>query len=164
MPATAEAFICDLTNRGFDFFAGVPCSLIKDLLGYLEARKDLAYLPATREDSALGAAAGAYLAGRRPVVLMQGSGLGLSINALASLHQIYGLPCLLLITWRGFGGLDAPEHIVLGPALPALLESLGISWRVLEPAQDHSQALDWADATLLETLQPVVLLVKKGAI
>ena len=72
----------------------------------------------TREDAALGVAAGAYLGGRLPMVLMQNSGLGVSVNALGSLHILYEMPVLLLVTWRGYEGKDAPEHLVMGEVLP----------------------------------------------
>ena len=75
---------------------------------------------------AVGLAAGAWLGGRRPVVVMQNSGLGTSLNALASLSLMYGLPALLLVTWRGYQGKDAPEHILMGEISPGILELLGI--------------------------------------
>src|SRR4030095_2278824 len=74
-----------LERRGFDFFAGVPCSLIEDLLATLQGHPRLPYIPPPREYVAVGLAAGAGFAGRRPAVLMQNSGLGTSLNALASL-------------------------------------------------------------------------------
>src|SRR6266446_7776970 len=110
-----------LERQGFDFFAGVPCSLIEDLIAALQAHPRLPYIPAPREDVAVGLAAGAWFAGRRPTVLMQNSGLGTSLNALASLSLMYGLPALLLVTWRGYQGKDAPEHILMGDISPKLL-------------------------------------------
>jgi hypothetical protein len=56
---------------------------------------------------------------------MQNSGLGTSLNALASLALMYGLPSLLLVTWRGHRGKDAPEHLLTGEISPRLLELLG---------------------------------------
>jgi len=123
----ASRFVDLLLDAGFDFFVGVPCSLVRTVLAELEQRE--LYLGETREDAALGVAAGAYLGGRMPVVVMQNSGLGVSLNALASLHLLYGIPCLLLVTWRGFEGKDAPEHVVMGEVLPGLLDLLGIPWR-----------------------------------
>ena len=132
-----------LERRGFDFFAGVPCSLIEDLIATLEGHPRLPYIPAPREDVAVGLAAGAWFAGRRPAVLMQNSGLGTSLNALASLSLMYGLPSLLLVTWRGHRGKDAPEHILTGEISPRLLELLKIPHRVL--AADTLEAdLAWA--------------------
>src|SRR5207253_7145272 len=137
----ADRFVDRLLAAGFDFFAGVPCSLVKTLLTELDRRG--LYLGETREDAALGLAAGAYLAGRMPVVIMQNSGLGVSLNALGSLHLLYRMPCLLLVTWRGYRGEDAPEHLVMGRVLPDLLDVLGIPHRA--PVPDTVEAdVAWA--------------------
>jgi phosphonopyruvate decarboxylase len=176
MPSPAIApddLLGELRRRGFDLFAGVPCSLVKDLLACLAAQREVPYVAAAKEDSALGVAAGAVMAGRRPVVVMQNSGLGVSINALLSLHQLYDLPVLLLITWRGHGGHDAPEHVLMGPAMPGLCDAIGLPHRTLEPPAREGDpdargrvlaALDWADATLRETSKPVALFVRAGAL
>jgi phosphonopyruvate decarboxylase len=108
-------------------------------------------------------AAGAWFGGRRPVVLMQNSGLGTSLNALASLSLMYGLPALLLVTWRGFGGKDAPEHILMGEISPPLLDLLRIPHRVLA-ADALERDLAWARAEMDARLQPVALLVSPGAV
>lgn len=152
-----------LDRRGFDFFAGVPCSLIEDLIAALEVHPRLPYIPAPREDVAVGLAAGAWFAGRRPAVLMQNSGLGTSLNALASLALMYGLPSLLLVTWRGHRGKDAPEHILTGEISPRLLELLRIPHRVL--AADTLEAdLAWVVETMDRAMQPVALLVPPGVV
>jgi phosphonopyruvate decarboxylase len=152
-----------LERRGFDFFAGVPCSLIEDLIATLEAHPRLPYIPAPREDVAVGLAAGAWFAERRPAVLMQNSGLGTSLNALASLALMYGLPSLLLVTWRGHRGQDAPEHILTGEISPRLLELLRIPHRVLA-ADTLETDLDWAVETMDRAMQPVALLVPPGVV
>jgi phosphonopyruvate decarboxylase len=151
-------FAARLDRHGFDFFTGVPCSLIEDLIAVLERGARAPYVAAVREDAAVGVAAGAWFGGRRPVVLMQNSGLGTSLNALASLSVMYGLPALLIVTWRGFGGKDAPEHILTGEISPRLLELLGVPYRVL--AADSLDAdLGWAAAEMDARLAPVALLV-----
>jgi phosphonopyruvate decarboxylase len=151
-------FAARLDHHGFDFFTGVPCSLIEDLIAVLERGARSPYVAAVREDAAVGVAAGAWFGGRRPVVLMQNSGLGTSLNALASLSLMYGLPVLLVVTWRGFGGKDAPEHILTGEISPRLLELLGVPRRVL--AADSLDAdLAWAAAEMDARLSPVALLV-----
>src|SRR5262245_37959566 len=124
MAFPAEGFVDALFAAGIDFVAGVPCSLVAPVIAELERRGR--YHAETREDAALGVAAGAYLGGRLPAVVMQNSGLGVSLNALASLHLLYEIPCLLLVTWRGFEGADAPEHLIMGAVTPGLLELLGI--------------------------------------
>ena len=155
---TGRDFAARLERHGFDFFTGVPCSLIEDLIAVLEQGSRAPYLAAVREDAAVGVAAGAWFGGRRPVVLMQNSGLGTSLNALASLSLMYGLPALLVVTWRGFGGRDAPEHILTGEISPKLLELLGVPFRVL--AVDSLDVdLAWAAAEMDARRSPVALLV-----
>ncbi len=160
---TGQELAARLARRGFDFFTGVPCSLIAGLIAALERRAEAPYVAAVREDAAVGLAAGAWLAGRRPAVLMQNSGLGTSGNALASLSLMYGLPALLLVTWRGFGAKDAPEHILMGDITPDLLDLLGIPWQVLghDPADE---LLDWAWQEMDAREIPVALLVPPGVL
>jgi sulfopyruvate decarboxylase subunit alpha len=156
---TGVDFLHLLTGAGFDFFTGVPCSLVKSLIATLEERGG--YIPETREDAAVGLAAGAYMAGKLPVVIMQNSGLGVSLNALSSLSLMYNFPALLLITWRGYQGKDAPEHLIMGDILPVLLETLKIPYRTLS-ADTVPEALHWAVDTLQQTTKPVALLLPPG--
>jgi sulfopyruvate decarboxylase alpha subunit len=155
----AARFVDRLLAAGFDFFTGVPCSLVRTVLAELEGRR--LYRGETREDAALGVAAGAYLGGRTPVVVMQNSGLGVSLNALGSLHLLYRIPCLLLVTWRGLEGKDAPEHLVMGEVMPRLLELFGIPYRV-PSAGEMETDLEWAAASLRESAQPVALVIRPG--
>src|SRR5690242_18953638 len=90
-----------LERHGYDFFTGVPCSLFEGVTRILDDDPRYGYCIVVREDSALDLAAGAYLGGRQPVVLMQNSCLGVSLHALVSLHQIYDIPALLIVSWRG---------------------------------------------------------------
>jgi sulfopyruvate decarboxylase alpha subunit len=155
----ADRFVDALLANGLDFFTGVPCSLVAPVLAELERRG--IYHGETREDAALGVAAGAYLAGRLPTVVMQNSGLGVSLNALGSLHLLYEMPCLLVVTWRGFAGRDAPEHLVMGEALPRLLDVFAIPWRA--PDADALTAdVGWAAGRMRATRKPVALVVKPG--
>ena len=155
----AGLFVDRLLAAGFDFFTGVPCSLVGPLISELEGRG--IYRGETREDAALGVAAGAYLGGRMPVVAMQNSGLGVSLNALGSLHILYRMPCLLLVTWRGYQGRDAPEHLVMGAVLPRLLDLFEIPHRA--PANEAALAdVDWAAGVARETAKPVALVVRPG--
>lgn len=152
-----------LEGLGYDFFTGVPCSLVEGLFRALETHPRLPYVPAVREDVALGLAAGAWLGGRRPAVLMQNSGLGTSLNALASLSLLYKLPALLLVTWRGYGGRDAPEHVLTGAITPRLLDLLGIAHREL--ARDAVAAtLEWAARESTHRMEPVAVLVPPGVL
>ncbi len=115
-----------LKELGFDFFTGVPCSILKSIIIVLGDE----YIPSVREDAALGLAAGAYLGGKKPCVLMQNSGLGYSLNVLTSLNLIYGIPVLLLVSYRGFKGKDAPEHLIMGRHCVELMSTFKIPHKV----------------------------------
>src|SRR3954464_2374035 len=95
----SDAFVQALQDMGVDFFTGVPDSILGGIIAELMTRR--LYTPAVREDEAGTMAAGAYLAGKVPAVLMQNSGLGTSLNALISLNLIYRKPCIVIVSWRG---------------------------------------------------------------
>ena len=150
-----------LDAEGFDFFTGVPCSLAEGVIAALERHppgRRAPYIPAVREDISLGLAAGAWFGGRMPAVIMQNSGLGTSANALVSLSLLYRLPALLLMTWRGFEGKDAPEHILMGEITRPLLDLMGVPHRVLARGSEKAD-LAWAHSEALRLSQPVALLL-----
>jgi len=160
---SGAAFADLLEGHGFDFFAGVPCSLIEDLIAVLEDHPRLPYIAAVREDVAVGLAVGAWFGGKRPAVLMQNSGLGTSLNALASLALMYGIPSLLVVTWRGHGGQDAPEHLLMGAISPSLLELLRVPYRVVG-ATSLEEDLTWAASEMDARMQPVAIVVPPGIV
>ncbi len=152
-----------LERQGFDFFTGVPCSLIEGLIAALESHPRFRYVSAVREDVAVGVAGGAWLAGRRPVVLMQNSGLGTSLNAIASFSVMYGLPALYIVTWRGYHGSDAPEHILTGEITPGLLDLLRVPFRVL--GRDSAEVdVAWAVHEMTARCGPVALVIPPGVL
>ena len=157
---TSVEFCELLKDQGFNFFTGVPCSILKGVISTLEQDPEATYVPAVREDAAVGLATGAYMAGRRSMVLMQNSGLGVCMNALTSLALIYKIPLLMLITWRGYQGKDAPEHMVMGRVMLDLLDDIGVPYRVLEPESIEAD-LDDALATLAEMGTPVALVLRR---
>jgi phosphonopyruvate decarboxylase len=161
MPISGKEFIEAAESEGYDFFTGVPCSLVGDAIAALETHPRLPYVPAVREDVAVGMAAGAWLAGRAPFVIMQNSGLGTSLNAVVSLSMMYRLPAVLLVTWRGHGGKDAPEHLVMGDISPRLLDLIGVPHRVLS-ADTAPADIAWARAESVRLSQPVALLLPPG--
>ncbi|WP_438024421.1 thiamine pyrophosphate-binding protein [Sorangium sp. So ce233] len=160
----APEFVAALKDAGFDFFAGVPCSLLKGLVAQLESDKGARYISATREDSAIGMAVGAWLGGKLPMVLMQNSGLGVSVNALASLSTMYEVPTLLVISWRGEGGNDAPEHIMMGEIMIPILDLMKIPHRVLRADEPMGPQVGWAKDVMLSTRQPAALIVPAGVL
>ena len=157
----SDVFVQALENLGVNFFTGVPDSLLGGIIEELLTRK--LYPPAVREDEAVAMAAGAYMAGKVPAVLMQNSGLGTSLNTLISLNMMYRQPCILLVSWRGFEGKDAPEHLVMGETMPQLLDTMRIPHRTLsEPTMMDD--LRWVGQTVMKQRIPVALLIKKGII
>lgn len=163
-PSQAPAFVAALEANGFDFFAGVPCSLLKGLVIELEREPRRGYVSATREDSAIGMAVGAWLGGKRPMVLMQNSGLGVSVNALASLSHMFEIPALLVISWRGEGGNDAPEHLLMGRIMAPVLDQLEVPHKVLGRDGDLAALVAWARETMDATRRPVALIAPAGVL
>ena len=160
-PVAPERFAAALREAGYDFFTGVPCSLVSGLIAELEQDPQIPYYAETREDAAVGLACGAMMAGKQPVVVMQNSGLGVCINALASLSLMYKTPCLLLITWRGYEGKDAPEHIIMGDVSGRLLDTIGVKYRAPEPATLLDD-IQWAATYQREHSLPTALLLRPG--
>ena len=158
---TSKTFIDRLIRENFKFFTGVPCSLLSGLISYLEEVEDAKYIPSVREDSAVGLCAGAYLSGSLPVLLMQNSGLGYCLNAFTSLNLIYRIPVLVIMSWRGQGGKDAPEHIIMGDISQKLLETAGMEYSVLRP-DNCDEVLEIAMRKINEEKLPYTLLVEKG--
>ncbi len=161
---TTSQDLCDLLKaKGFDFFAGVPDSTFEGVFRILERDPEITYVASVREDAAIGMAIGAYLSGRRAMVLMQNSGLGLSINALASLALMYKTEMLLLIGWRGYEGKDAPEHLLMGECTPDLLDDIGVPYEVLE-ADDAAGGVDRAVAAMEAGPTPAALVIRPGVL
>lgn len=149
-----------LTSKGCAFFSGVPCSILEKALFAMEETKGAVYIPAVRENSALGIASGAYLTGTWSGVLIQNSGLGNIINALTSFNLIYKIPVLIFITWRGEDGKDAPEHEVMGKKTLPILKEIGIPYKIL--SHEYKNNIDWAINTMKGVSIPVALIVRKG--
>lgn len=157
----SQQFLQHLRARGYGFFSGVPCSLLGGLFSELETNNDLDYVPAVREDIAVGMCAGAHLAGKKAAVLMQNSGLGVCYNALASLNEIYEIPALIVVSWRGEGGKDAPEHIRMGKVMMKILDELEIPYEVADPSKMNEQ-IDRLDKKISESRRPGALVAPKG--
>ena len=154
-------FVESLRAAGFDFFTGVPCSYLEAPIACLE-KSSLGYLASTREDEAMSTAAGAWMGGKKlPVVFMQNSGLGNCVNVIASLHQSYEIPVLLVISWRGHHGKDAPEHIMMGAVMPELLNLFKVDNERLDTKDPQGQLRRLA-RSLSEKPRCVALFVDKG--
>ncbi|MFD1080519.1 thiamine pyrophosphate-binding protein [Micromonospora andamanensis] len=134
----AETLVRSFLKAGHSHFIGVPCSLLKGVFRTLEdpppGMPSFHYLPAPREDSAIGVATGLAAAGARPAVLMQNSGLGYSLNVLTSLNLIYDIHVPLIVSWRGHDGNDAVEHDIIGRELTNLLDVFDLRHTIFDPS------------------------------
>ena len=160
-------FYDTLANCGIDFYAGVPDSLLKNLCAYITDHADADHnIIAANEGGAMGLAAGHYLAtGHIPVVYMQNSGEGNIINPLASLTDpdVYNIPVLLVIGWRGKPGVhDEPQHVKQGKVTTGLLNVMGIDYTVLSKEEDKAEAqIRKAVAHMQATRQCYALVIEK---
>ena len=118
-----------------DFAASVPCVNLQELLTLIGGDPEIVHLPVTREEEGVGICAGAWMGGRRPALLMQNSGLGNCINALASLDMLYGIPLLMIISHRGGAGEPIIAQVPMGRLTVPLLDALGISH--FQPQQEQ---------------------------
>lgn len=161
----AREFWRVLKAREYTFFSGVPDSTFTAAYNVMVEDPEIRYIPAVREDAALGIASAAYFSNRRSGVMMQNSGIGNIINPLTSFSLMYKIPVLLIIGWRGYGGPpnDAPEHWIMGAKSTDFLELLDIPFAVLESGTFET-TLDELLATMDEHSVPGALLVRKGVI
>ena len=161
-------FIEELGNHGIDFFAGVPDSLLKNICAYIADHKDEQHnIITANEGGAIALAAGYHLAtGKIGVVYMQNSGEGNIINPLASLtdKEVYNIPVLLLIGWRGKPGVhDEPQHIKQGKVTTGLLNVMGVNYDVLSQDEDKAaKQIEKAVATMTATNEVYALVIEKG--
>lgn len=163
-----KIFIESLAAKGVDFFAGVPDSLLKNVCAFIsDTLDDRHNIIAANEGAAVGLAAGHYLAtGHIPCVYMQNSGEGNAINPLASLtdKEVYGIPVLLVIGWRGEPGVhDEPQHVKQGKITLPLLDAMGIRHEIL--SQDETEfrsQLDGAVRHMSETGEAFAFIVRKN--
>lgn len=156
-----------LASYGIDFYAGVPDSLLKNLCAYITDHADVAHnIIAANEGGAMGLAAGHYLATSQiPVVYMQNSGEGNIINPLASLTDpdVYNIPVLLVIGWRGKPGVhDEPQHVKQGKVTTGLLNVMGIDYTVLSKDEEKAEGqIKKAVAFMQTTKQCYALVIEK---
>ncbi len=160
-----------MQKNSIEFFTGVPDSLLKDFLGYVN--DNISYpnhIIAANEGNAIGLAIGNYLATKKlSLVYLQNSGLGNTINPLLSLADncVYGIPMILMIGWRGKPGVkDEPQHFVQGLLTKEILEIMKIPYLIINKdssEQDLQKIIEKASKDALLNNHPFALLVEKGS-
>jgi len=159
----ADDFIAEAGRAGFDFYTGVPCSFLTPLINGVLSTPSLAYVGAASEGEAVAIASGAWLAGRRTVVMCQNSGLGNAVNPLTSLNHPFRIPTLFLTTWRGEPGIpDEPQHVVMGEITQDLIALMRLEQAPFPQArQALAPALAHAAARMEATGLPFAMVVRK---
>ncbi|MBQ8200209.1 MAG: phosphonopyruvate decarboxylase [Clostridia bacterium] len=169
----AQHLIKACRSAGIDFYTGVPDSQLAGLCDTLYATFGVdgaQHIVAANEGNAIGLCAGHYLATGRPALCyMQNSGLGNAVNPLASLMdgQVYAMPCLLVIGWRGEPGVkDEPQHVKQGEVTLGQLELLDIPYMILskETAETDFDADFAALCSHLREGKTAAIVVRKGAL
>ena len=162
-----KRFVDRLNDSGVGFFTGVPDSLLKSFCAYVTDNCGENHVIAANEGGAVGLAAGHYLATGKPaLVYMQNSGQGNAVNPLCSLADpdVYSIPMVLLVGWRGEPGVkDEPQHVKQGKVTVSLFETLGIPTEVLP--DDETAALELTRKMVERAkaeARPVALVVRKG--
>ena len=163
----AELLIDELRRAGFGLFSGVPCSYLTPLINAVIDSPHAEYIGAANEGDAVAIATGAQLGGVRSVVMFQNSGLGNAVSPLTSLNAIFRIPVLLIVTWRGEPGgpADEPQHGLMGPITPDLLNLMQIPWELFPSDEaDVSGTIDRAVSHMESTGTPFAFILRKGVI
>lgn len=154
-----------LIKNKLSFFTGVPDSLLKNLCACIkENSKSTSNIIAANEGNAVGIASGYYLStGKSAVVYMQNSGLGNIVNPILSLadEEVYGIPMLLVIGWRGEPGTkDEPQHVKQGKVTLSLLEAMGIEYLILD--ENYQKQIKYCVNYMKKNSKPIAVIIKKG--
>lgn len=163
-----QTFYKSLIRNRFSFFVGVPDSLLKSFCSCIETEAPKQnHVIAANEGNAIGIASGYHMATKNiPVVYMQNSGLGNCINPLISLtHQeVYCIPMLLIIGWRGApGSPDEPQHMVQGRATIEQLEMIDISFFIIDSSSDENLVIEKCLKKIEQNNAPVAILVRENS-
>lgn len=162
-----KVFYTELTSFGIEFFTGVPDSLLKNLCAYIDDVTEIQnHVISANEGNAIGLASGYHLAtGKAACVYMQNSGLGNAVNPLTSLAdpQVYSIPMLLIIGWRGEPGVkDEPQHVKQGAVTEEQLRLLGIPYEIVDTNSDYSAQISRCIAIMQASNAPVALLIRNN--
>jgi len=122
----SQQIISNLKKGGADFFLSVPCKLLANMITILEADNDIYYSAIPREEEGMGICAGAYLGNKLPCIMMQNTGIGNSVNSIVSLLQLYQIPVVFLISYRGTPGEPVGAQGGMAKVTEEILQTLRI--------------------------------------
>lgn len=153
--------IAELKTQGIDLVSSIPCDKAKGL--FFSLPEEFRHVGLTREEDGVGISAGAYLAGARPLIALQSSGLGNMLNAILSLTATYRLPLPILASWRGGETETIPAQIPFNRPLPKILEAAGIGHTIITDP-DNAGAIGEAVAGAYREKRPHVILLSPDCI
>ena len=122
----SKQIISNLKFGGINFFLSVPCKLLSNMIAILEEDKEVFYSAVPREEEGMGICAGAYLGNKLPCIMMQNTGIGNSVNAIVSLLQLYQMPVVFLISYRGTSGEPVGAQAGMAKVTEEILQTLRI--------------------------------------
>lgn len=162
-----KEFYESLKKSGLDFYTGVPDSLLKNFCFFVDDNLPSdQHIIAANEGAAIGLATGYHMAtGKIPVVYLQNSGLGNTINPLLSIAdpEVYSIPMLLIIGWRGEPGIkDEPQHKKQGRVMIDMIKSMELPYSIIDANTDFDKAISEATVFMKEKKQPFVFAVREG--
>ena len=163
---SANFLINQLSKYGFNFFTGVPCSYLTSVINGVINSKKIKYVGATSEGEAVGIASGAWLAGKKSVVMIQNSGLGNTINPLTSLNYPFKIPILLITTWRGDPKIkDEPQHELMGKITRNILRLTKVKNEIFPIKENNlKKILFKINNSINKTSLPYALVMRKETI
>jgi len=161
-PAWAAGVCAGVHAAGSRDVVYVPDNPLSHVVGEFGERfRDVRLVLATREEEAFGIAAGLYLGGRRPAVMLQSSGLGNSLNAITSLVLPYQIPMLILVSMRGDPGEWNSAQVPMGRAVRSIFDAIGIPHSTVESADAAADTVRLAGVTAFGTRMPVACLLPR---
>ena len=146
-----------LLQNNIENFVGVPDSTLKDFIN--EGLRKKKIIITTREEEAIGIATGMILSKSKSLVFMQNAGFANSLSTITSLVELYEIPLIFLIGWRGYLKNDAPEHYKIGKIQPDILKIIGLSSKIITEKNWKKQCT-WA-LKKIQNNSPCALIVKR---
>ncbi|HEO66283.1 MAG TPA: phosphonopyruvate decarboxylase [Spirochaetes bacterium] len=163
----AKDFLTACKTHQFDFFSGTPCSYLKPFINAVIDDPEVKYYDATNEGDAVAMVSGAYVSGRKGLVMFQNSGFGNAVNALTSLSHTFRVPFILIITHRGQpdGSPDEPQHELMGQITEELLNTLRIRWEYFpQNTEEIAPLFSRIREYMSEFSLPYALVMREGSI
>lgn len=125
---SSQAIYQALKNAGINFVVSLPCVNLGEIMEKVDCDRNIIHVPVTREEEGFGICAGAHLGGKKTAILMQNSGLGNSVNVLASLFKLYKMPIIMIISHRGTEGEFMNAQVPMGEVTTGVLDALEIAY------------------------------------